>query len=1028
MRRHSRRGWVASLCAVLLTLAALCATDVLHAQVLPGQPPGAPTGATRTPSTARRTASGAVADSGARQLSKDRVLVEWAEPDSIMRDLMQRAGYRTVQYQSDQVRFETATRQLVMRGKPSAVKRDETILVGDTIVYDDSTKLVVATGDTVVLRDPSADDADDFVARGAIRYDLQTGEGTTRQFATSVMSGQRLFITAEAGTVFNDTTMVGARRVFFHDADFTYCDHDEPHFHFTARDIKFVSEQVVVGRNAVLYIGEVPVFWLPFMFQDARSGRRSGLLTPSFGVAELLRNSTNYQRRVENLGWFFALNDYADAEFSMDWLSAGSGNTITPGWLRGTADVRYKWINRFIDGGLAVTYTGQSTGTKNTAVTWRHNQQFSKDTRLSANVNWTQNTTVQRQTTFNPQQAVGTMVSQLNYQTRFGPARVSVGGTRRQYPGRDQVDMDLPNLSLTTGTLKVGPVEWTPSLRFNQSRTDNIDQGLQFGWVVGRNALGALDSTRVRASRRNTNFGFDSPLKIFDFQLTNQVSVIERFDDYPEQRIVRDVRDTSLVSTRVFAQRFFTSIDWTPSFNLPRFFQGTWNVSPTARLVNVDQAAGLIVRSELSGGRYVSQGKRLEYGLSSSPTFYARIPGVGPIEAIRHSISPVISYNLSPAANVSDEFLQATGRTRQGYLGSLPRNAVSLSLSTNFEAKLKPQEKPEGEDDAPAPAAPSDSTASDSTSATGSARARAAAAADQGRKIRLLSLNFSSLSYDFVRADTAATGLVESNFSISARSDLLPNFDFRMGYSLFQGDPISDTAVFKPFRTELGANFALDGKSSIVALLGRLVGLRRNIERLEDADSLTRSRRSDFGQQRGGRAAAGAASRGNMMGLPSAGEGWRLALTYNSNRQRPFVGGTAIDFDPTIACRGQFIEGSLQYQNCVALATTAPPAGFEPGGITTPGGPVYRQPASENLSGTLSFGLTPNWSASLQGLYDVPRNEFSSLQMSLQRELHDWNAVFSFVRAPNGNVAFTFFIALKASPEIKFDYRQQSVR
>ncbi|MCU0618224.1 MAG: hypothetical protein MUD17_14225 [Gemmatimonadaceae bacterium] len=272
MSRAPRRRWVASLCALLLTLAALCVPDALHAQVLPGQPPGLPSGTSGAPGAARRTTTGAVADSGARQLSKDRVLVEWAEPDSIMRDLMQRAGYRTVQYQSDQVRFETASRQLVMRGKPSAVKRDETILVGDTIVYDDSTKIVLATGDTVVLRDPSADDADDFVARGVIRYDLETGEGTTRQFATSVMSGQRLFITAESGTVFNDTTMVGARRVFFHDADFTYCDHDEPHFHFTARDIKFVSEQVVVGRNAVLYIGEVPVFWLPFMFQDARSG------------------------------------------------------------------------------------------------------------------------------------------------------------------------------------------------------------------------------------------------------------------------------------------------------------------------------------------------------------------------------------------------------------------------------------------------------------------------------------------------------------------------------------------------------------------------------------------------------------------------------------------------------------------------------------------------------------------------------------------------------------------------------------
>lgn len=1017
--------WRRVTAAVSVALAlALGTPAAAGAQVLPTPPPGGLGGAQAQGAGAAARRPGATgADSTARQLSRDRVLVEWAEPDSIMRELMERAGYRVVQYQGEQVRFETATRQLVMRGKPSAVKRDETILVGDTIVYDDSTKIVVATGDTVILRDPSSDDADDFVARGSIRYDMETGEGITRAFSTSVMSGQRLFVTAESGTVFNDTTMVGARRVFFHDADFTYCDHDEPHFHFRARDIKFVAEQVVVGRNAVLYIGEVPVFWLPFMFQDARSGRRSGLLTPSFGVAELLRNSTNYQRRVENLGWFFALSDYADAQVSMDWLSAGSGNTITPGWLRGNAEVRYKWLSRFLEGGLAVTYTGQSTGTKNTAVTWRHNQQFNKETRLSANINWTQNTTVQRQTTFNPTQAIGTMVSQLNYQTRVGPARLSVGGTRKQYPGRRQVDMDLPNLSLTAGTLAFGPVEWTPSLRFNQSRTDDIDQGLQFAWLVARNAAGVLDSSRVRASRRNTNFGFDTPLKIGDFQLGNQVSIVERFDDYPEQRIVRDVRDTSITATRVFAQRFFTSIDWTPSFNLPRFFQGTWNVSPNARLVNVDPSAGLIVRSELSGGRYVAQRKRLEYGIAAAPTFYARFPGLGPIEAIRHSVSPALSWSLSPAADVSDDFLQATGRTRQGYLGSLPRNAISMSLSTAFEAKLKPRETADG---AAAPAA--DSAAAADTSGPGGTSRPRPAAVDQGTKVRLLSLNFSSLTYDFVRADTAATGLVEPNFSISARSELLPNLDFRMGYSLFQGDPMSDTAVFKPYRTELGVNFALDGRSSLVALLGRLVGLRRAIERPQDADSATRARRSDFSQQRGSMSAAGGGARGPMMALPSSGEGWRLSLTYNANRQRPFVGGDTIAFDPAVQCRALFIEGSNEFQNCVLAATTSPPAGFEPGGFTTPGGPVFRQPAAENLSGTLSFGLTPNWSTSVQAQYDVPRRDFGSLQLSLQRELHDWNAVFSFVRAPNGNFAFTFFIALKASPEIKFDYRQQSVR
>ena len=37
--------------------------------------------------------------------------------------------------------------------------------------------------------------------------------------------------------------------------------------------------------GAVLYIYDVPVFWLPFVFQDVRKGRRSGMLTPRFGFS-----------------------------------------------------------------------------------------------------------------------------------------------------------------------------------------------------------------------------------------------------------------------------------------------------------------------------------------------------------------------------------------------------------------------------------------------------------------------------------------------------------------------------------------------------------------------------------------------------------------------------------------------------------------------------------------------------------------------------------------------------------------------
>ncbi|MEN9818049.1 MAG: hypothetical protein RLZ32_1929, partial [Gemmatimonadota bacterium] len=331
-----------------------------------------------------------------RALSKDRDLVSWTPPDSLMRALLDRPGYRAVQFQGDTVRFDARTRELRMTGLPAAVRRDETTLVGDTIAYGDSTKRVIATGDTVWLRDSTQPDADDFVGRGRIEYDLEGRQGVTGAFSTSVVSGQRLFLSARQGTLVADSLVPGRHLVFARDGSFTYCEHAEPHFHFATREMKFVSENVMVARPGVLYIGEVPVFWIPFFFQDVRKGRRSGLLTPNFGIAELFRNSPSYRRSVQNIGYFFALNDFMNAEVSMDWRSGSRGSEQDPGFIRGNAEWRYRWLDRFVGGEMAVSYMGQRNGVSNTSITWNHNQDFSRDTRLTARLNWVQNTLVQR--------------------------------------------------------------------------------------------------------------------------------------------------------------------------------------------------------------------------------------------------------------------------------------------------------------------------------------------------------------------------------------------------------------------------------------------------------------------------------------------------------------------------------------------------------------------------------------------------------------------------------------------------------
>jgi hypothetical protein len=94
----------------------------------------------------------------------------------------------------------------------------------------------------------------------------------------------------------------------------------------------------------------------------------------------------------------------------------------------------------------------------------------------------------------------------------------------------------------------------------------------------------------------------------------------------------------------------------------------------------------------------------------------------------------------------------------------------------------------------------------------------------------------------------------------------------------------------------------------------------------------------------------------------------------------------------------------------------------------TAGGPAYNIPAATSLASNINFNLTNRWTAAWQSNYDFERHEFASHIVSLQRDIHDWRAIFGFTQSPNGNFAFSFTIALKAEPDLKFDYNRSTVR
>jgi lipopolysaccharide assembly outer membrane protein LptD (OstA) len=175
-------------------------------------------------------------------------------------------------------------------------------------------------------------------------------------------------------------------------------------------------------------------------------------------------------------------------------------------------------------------------------------------------------------------------------------------------------------------------------------------------------------------------------------------------------------------------------------------------------------------------------------------------------------------------------------------------------------------------------------------------------------------------------------------------------------------------------------------------------------------------------------AAGGGAMRGMQMSLPESGQGWNLSLQYNAARQRaPRGNGLIIEADPAKLCEAFRAQGIAAYERCFLNAQTSPPTGLGTGQSAI-GAPFVRQPPVQGVNANMSFGITRNWSAQWSTQYDVERARFASQQIGLQRQLHDWNAVFTFSQTPSGNFAFNFFIALKAQPDLKFNYDRQTFR
>jgi Tat protein translocase TatC len=784
---HRRKGRKEAIAALVLLCALLGGAVPLHGQVPVKPRPAQDTTRARAgpdsaqADTTRPRPGQAVDTATARRLGLP-TAPRWTFPpdDSVMTELLSRPGYQSTRFRADSAIVFADQRRIMLRSEATTRRGETTLEARDSIAYQEADCLIRATGD------PALFDKETVLSGfGGIRYNTCIRRGVVTDALTSFKQGSSDWFLR--GNLAQDSS---AARLYASEGQITSCDLPTPHYHFSAREVKWISRTIMVARPATLYIRDVPVLWLPFVFQDARPGRRSGILIPRFGLNDIVRQDPGYNRQITNVGYYWAPNEYFDAMAKLDWFA---NRYVTYG-----VAAQYRILNRFLSGTIGYNRTSENTGARSTNIRWDHRQNFNLTTSLNLSLNYTSSGFVQQRNSIDPLLSTQQITSSANFSKRYAWGTVSLGGNRRQNLSDKSVSTQFPSLAISPKPIDLArDITWSPGFSLTNSLQSNtpINPG-----IIRVLPGGILDTASATTDQRNTAVNFDTPVRFGGFTWRNSFTYGDRKTTgrtvVTQQKVpdpsTPDPTDSITVS-EVSAGDFESDLNWETGINLPTAFQGTWKLQPSVGITNATSGA-FFIRNRTTGGDWVHQGKRFNFAVTSAPTFFGFFPGFGPIARIRHSISPVIQYSYSPSASVPLDYARAlAGPGGTPRLRSDPLQLLSIGLSQNFEGKARP-------------------AAGDTTSE------------QNARKFRILGIQTSAIQYDFEQAkQKGRTGWKTDAVTNGFQSDLLPGFNLSLTHDLWRGPVGTDSAKFSPFLQSVSASFALSG-GTVRSLLG-LFGL-----------------------------------------------------------------------------------------------------------------------------------------------------------------------------------------------------------
>ena len=444
---------------------------------------------------------------------------------------------------------------------------------------------------------------------------------------------------------------------------YTVCDCEHPHYylHLTAAKVMTKPSQRTVFGPAYPVIEDVPLFpvVLPFGFIPKRPDRATGFLMPTFGE-EASRGFF-----IRDVGMYFVIGDYFDLSLTGDIFTLGS-------WA---VDVnsRYK-VNYKCNGNFALTYSNDQTGernspdffqTKNFAVRWSHSQDSKANPGMSfsASVNFSSPSNNRYNATSVTEALQNQISSSISWSKNWGgKVNLSVNALHSQSSRDSSYSFTLPDVTLSVSRF------------YPFQRKDRV---------------GKKKFYEEFSLAYNTKIVNKINFKASEF---NQPGFWDKMQNGMSHNFQIGLPNFTL----------FKYINFTPSIN----YSMNWFFNKTEKVFNPETNSV----EDVKGKMFSHFGATHNYsgGLSANTRLYGlfNFGKHHKLQAIRHIITPSISFNFSPekATHFNGyrtlNYVDTLGVARSldyniysGQVNSPPGRgktaSMSLSIGNNVEAKVR---------------------------------------------------------------------------------------------------------------------------------------------------------------------------------------------------------------------------------------------------------------------------------------------------------------------------------------------------